>query len=250
MGYAQDMLRIQLENNSRNKDFGSFDVNNITATQLNKLRNDIYGGYKTTTTDTYGRTGRNTRGKTGTSSSLNSNYYQTHAGWRGVAGKLGISNINSENDVRQMYDFVSGYRPPAPAAAPAPAPAAPAPLMPQISAASQQYRAETAARETAIQNKINQFNATEAAATKAREIAEQTRKREFAKQEQARVRGAATAAANESRSNRAPSLQIQPASSTPKTAGTDAFRIRKRRGSDQKQLTSSLNIGQSNTLNI
>jgi hypothetical protein len=112
----------QLANNSRNKDFGSFDVNNITATQMNKLRNDIYGGYKTTTSDTYGRTGKDSYGRTGTKSSLDSNYYKTHAGWSGVAGKLGISNINSENDVRQMYDFVNGYTPPAPAAAPAPAP--------------------------------------------------------------------------------------------------------------------------------
>lgn len=62
--------------------------------------------------------------------------------------------------------------------------------------------------------------------------------------------GAATAAANQSRSGQAPNLQIQPASSTPLTAGTGAFRIRKRRGTEQQQLTSSLNIGQSNTLNI
>jgi len=68
-------------------------------------------------------------------------------------------------------------------------------------------------------------------------------------QEAARI-SAATSAANQSRSGQTANLQIQPASSTPKTAGTDAFRIRKRRGSDQKQLASSLNIGQSNTLNI
>ena len=68
-------------------------------------------------------------------------------------------------------------------------------------------------------------------------------------QEEARV-SPATSAANQSRSGQTANLQIQPASSTPKTAGTDAFRIRKRRRSDQKQLASSLNIGQSNTLNI
>jgi hypothetical protein len=124
MGYAQNVLENQLAINRRNNDFGSFDVNNINPTQMNKLRNDIYGGYKSTISDTYGRTGKNTYGVTGTKSSLNSNYYQTHAGWSSIGNKLGISNINSENDVRQMYDFVNGYRPPAPAAAAA-APAAP-----------------------------------------------------------------------------------------------------------------------------
>ena len=68
-------------------------------------------------------------------------------------------------------------------------------------------------------------------------------------QEKARI-SAATSAANQARQGQTANLQIQPASSTPTTAGTDAFRIRKRRRSDQKQLTSSLNIGQSNTLNI
>ena len=68
-------------------------------------------------------------------------------------------------------------------------------------------------------------------------------------QEEARV-SAATSAANQARQGQTSNLQIQPASSTSKTAGTGAFRIRKRQGSKQKQLASSLNIGQSNTLNI
>ena len=68
-------------------------------------------------------------------------------------------------------------------------------------------------------------------------------------QEEARI-SAATSAANQARQGGTPNLQIQPASSTPKTGGTDAFRIRKRQGSKQKQLASSLNIGKSNTLNI
>jgi len=68
-------------------------------------------------------------------------------------------------------------------------------------------------------------------------------------QEEARV-SAATSAANQARQGQTSNLQIQPASSTPQTAGTGAFRIRKRRGANQQQLASSLNIGQSNTLNI
>jgi hypothetical protein len=142
-----------------------------------------------------------------------------------------------------IYSYIPNQQAPAPAPAPAPAkapaPATPAPLMPTISEASKQYRADTQARETAIDKKIADFNASEAAAVKAREIAEQ-----------ARITGNRTAAANQARSNQAPNLQIQPASSTPTTAGTNAFRIRKRQGSKQKQLASSLNIGQSNTLNI
>ena len=68
-------------------------------------------------------------------------------------------------------------------------------------------------------------------------------------QEEARV-SAATSAANQARQGQTSNLQIQPASSTSKTAGTGAFRIRKKRGANQQQLASSLNIGQSNTLNI
>tara|TARA_R100001198_G_scaffold52579_1_gene29469 strand:- start:45 stop:701 length:657 start_codon:yes stop_codon:yes gene_type:complete len=68
-------------------------------------------------------------------------------------------------------------------------------------------------------------------------------------QEEARV-SAATSAANQARQGQTSNLQIQPASSTPQTAGTGAFRIRKRRSTKQQQLASSLNIGQSNTLNI
>ena len=227
MGYAQNILKTQLANNSRNKDFGGFNVNNITDTQMNQLRNDIYGGYKTTTKDTFGRTGKDSIGKTGTKSSLNSNYYKTHAGWSSIGAKLGITNINSENDVRQMYDFVNGYKPPA-AAASAPAAAAPAPLMPQISAASQQYRADTQALSDKIAKQQADFDASQAAAAKA----------------------GAIAAANQSRSGQTANLQIQPASSTPKTGGTQTFKKRKIASNRKQQLTSGINLGTSSLLNI
>ena len=107
---------------------------------------------------------------------------------------------------------------PAPAPAP-PAPAAPAPLMPQISAASQQYRAETQALSDKIAKQQADFNASQAAATKAREIAEQ-----------ARITGIRTAASNQARSGQAPNLQIQPASKTEAKGGTSLF---KKRSQDQ-----------------
>jgi hypothetical protein len=240
MSYAQNVINNQLASNRSNNDFGEFNVNDITAAQMDKLRNDVYGGFKTKDVARYEMRGAGSGRssvQTGYDSVFNKDYYREHAGWSSIGDKLGI-NINSQNDVRQLYDFVNGYKPPAAATAPA-APAAPAPLMPQISAASQQYRADTQALSDKIAKQQADFNASQAAATKAREIAEQ-----------ARITGIRTAAANQARSGQAPNLQIQPASSTPLTAGTGAFRIRKRRGTEQQQLASSLNIGQSNTLNI
>ena len=149
--------------------------------------------------------------------------------WRDKYAKTGMElSLDSNMHLQQIYDLMgsgNNLKPAAPAPA---APAASAPLMPQISAASQQYRADTQALSDKIAKQQADFDASQAAAAQSKAIA----------------------AANQSRSFQAPNLQIQPASSTPKTAGTDIFRIRKRRGSDQKQLTSSLNIGQSNTLNI
>ena len=231
MGYAQNVLKQQLANNSRNKDFGQFNVDDITATQMNKLRNDVYGGYKAKLSGSPryemkgAGSGRRSVQTGYHAPGTNFDYYKSHAGWSAIGAKLGISNINSQNDVRQLYDFVNGYKPPAAAA---PAAAAPDTLMPQISEASQQYMADARAILDEATKVRDEFNAAQAARSKSQAIA----------------------AANQSRSGQTANLQIQPASSTPKTAGTDAFRIRKRRGSDQKQLASSLNIGQSNTLNI
>jgi len=128
----------------------------------------------------------------------------------------------------------------APAAAPAPAPAAPpAPLMPQISEASKKYRAETDARIATLDKKMADFNASEAAATKAREIAEQTRVRNFAIQ-----------TANQSRSGQTANLQIQPASSTPKTAGTQPFKRRRDQFKITKPAYSGLSVSQSGMVNV
>lgn len=240
MGYAQDQLKKQLAINRRNKDFGSFDANNITDTQLNKLRNDVYGGYKTRATPKYETRGAGRDGmrkvQTGYDQTFDADYYKSHPGWSKIGDKLGI-NINSQNDVRQLYDSVSGYQPPAAAASPAPD--APAPLMPTISDESKKYRAETEALLSQIDKKLTDFNATEAAATKAKEIAEQTRVRNFAIQ-----------SANQARSNQTANLQIQPASSTPKTAGTQAFKKRRIASNRKQQLTSGINLGTSSLLNI
>lgn len=233
-----------------NENFDNFDVNNINASQMQALRTDVYGGFKKMLSGSAryewrGAGSGRARRQTGYHApGTNFGYYNSHAGWSAVRNKLGIDEVKNTSEISRMYDFVNGYKPPA-AVAPA-APAAPAPLMPTISDASKKYRAETEEKLAAIDKKITDFDVSKAAADKAKEIAEQTRLRS----EQARITGIQTAAANQGRSDQAPNLQIQPASSTPKTAGTNAFRIRKRRGSNQNQLASSLNIGQSNTLNI
>jgi hypothetical protein len=52
--------------------------------------------------------------------------------WAKIAKEIGLKKVDSENDLRQMYDYVLGYKPPAPAA-PAPKPVAkstPAPTTP------------------------------------------------------------------------------------------------------------------------
>lgn len=223
----------------------------FTPEEMNQLRTQMYGGFVKKSVPRYEMRGAGSgRARRQTGYNQVTNYDAYNVGLLGRArDAAGIKNVNKDDEIRRIYDYIAGYQPPAQAAAAA-APAAPAPLMPQISAASKQYRAETQALSDKIAKQQADFDVSQAAAAKAREIAEQARVRSREIAEQKRITGIRTAAANESRSGQAPNLQIQPASSTPKTAGTDAFRIRKRRGSDQKQLTSSLNIGQSNTLNI
>ncbi len=126
MSRTNDILNQRLADRRMNSDFGAFNPDAITATQMNKLRNDVYGGYKTKDVPKYAMRGagsgrRNVQ--TGYQSVFNGDYYKNHAGWSAIGGKLGISNINSENDARQLYDFVNRYQPPAAqAAAYAPSP--------------------------------------------------------------------------------------------------------------------------------
>jgi len=201
----------------------------FTPEEMNQLRTRMYGGFVKKSVPRFEMRGAGSgRAKRQTGYDQVINYDAYNYGLLGRArDAAGIKKVNKPDEIRRIYDFIGGYQPPAQAAAAA-APAAPAPLMPQISAASKQYRAETQALSDKIAKQQADFDASQAAAAQSKAIA----------------------AANQSRSGQTANLQIQPASSTPKTAGTDAFRIRKRRGSDQKQLASSLNIGQSNTLNI
>ena len=59
-----------------------------------------------------------------------------------------------------------------------------------------------------------------------------------------------TAQANQARAGRQANLQIQPAGQTPRTAGTQRFKMRGIMPTAKKALASGLNIGQSNSLNL
>ena len=68
-------------------------------------------------------------------------------------------------------------------------------------------------------------------------------------QEEARI-ALTTAQANQARAGRQANLQIQPAGQTPRTAGTQRFKMRGIMPTAKKALASGLNIGQSNSLNL
>ena len=94
----------------------------LNDSQLRNLKNDIYGGYNTKTVKgKYRRTGKSSYGYGPSTQEVNYDYYRS-GDWQAVANQIGIRNINSKNDISQMFDYVNGYRPPAPAPAPAPAP--------------------------------------------------------------------------------------------------------------------------------
>lgn len=107
--------------------WGAFNPNNLKGKYLDSLRNDVYSGFATKSVERWesrgagsGRANRHV----GYDQVFNPDYYKEHTGWRGIGDKLGI-NINSKNDVRQLFDYVNGYKPPAkkvatPAAPPTP----------------------------------------------------------------------------------------------------------------------------------
>lgn len=116
---------------------------NLSKEEIGILRNRVYQGYKSfepvtikRKSDWGGDTIEQRPGiNYGWYSTENPGYFNLESTWGStmkpgketelwgkVAKELGISKIDSENDLRQMYDYILGYNPPAPAA-PAPAPA-------------------------------------------------------------------------------------------------------------------------------
>ena len=94
--------------------------------ELNQLRTQMYSGFVTKSIPRYelrgaGRDGLRRR-QTGYRQVTNFNAYNS-----GLLGRardaVGIKNVNSTDEIRRIYDFIGGYKPPAPAA-PAAAPSA------------------------------------------------------------------------------------------------------------------------------
>ena len=169
-------------------------------------------------------------------------YGEYREGYQRVISGYGSRKTKSGTIKEPIYAYIpiqqEEQQQAAPAPAPAPQPAA-APLMPTISDASKKYRAETEALLSQVTKARDEFNAQEAAAIKAREIAEQTRVRNFA-----------TQTANQARSGQAPNLQIQPASSTPTTAGTQPFKRRRDQFKIKPPTYSGLSISKSGMVNV
>lgn len=148
--------------------WGAFNPNNLKGEYLDNLRNDIYAGFRTKTQTMPDR--RWGRGQGNTKQVFDASYYRDHQGWGAIGEKLGLKKINSENDVRQMFDYVNNYKPPAPKAAPAPPKAAAIQRSPlKTSSVYKQpaqvsnYNAANDARATKYQNDINALKASNAA---------------------------------------------------------------------------------------
>lgn len=144
--------------------WGAFNPNNLGGKTLDSLRNDIYAGFRTKSVSVRGQRTKYGYGPSSTKQVFNANYYKDHPGWGSIGDKLGI-NINSQNDVRQLFDYVNGYKPPAPAKAKAaPAPYAATTNPSNTTAAGQQYQSQIANLVASLKVQQQQKTAPQAAA--------------------------------------------------------------------------------------
>ena len=156
-----------------------------------------------------------------------------------AAIQLGITNVNKPEEVERILSEIR---------------TGPATRLAQQQQAYQQQLQDTANQtqadiakqlqivqndKTAVSKMMNEYS---------KQLADEADRKKKAN-EAARI-AAATSAANQSRSGQTASLQIQPASSTPKTAGTQTFKKRSIASNRKQQLTSGINLGTSSLLNI
>ena len=118
--------------------------------EMNQLRTQMYSGFVKKSVPRYEMRGAGSgraRRQTGYSQVTNFDAYNS-----GLLGRArdaaGIRNVNSDNEIRRIYDYIAGYKPPAPAApaAPAPVQATPAPSTP-----TNQYQSQVASLTASIQ---------------------------------------------------------------------------------------------------
>ena len=197
--------------------------------QMNQLRTQMYRGFITKSVPRYemrgaGRDGRAKR-QTGYSQVTNYDAYNTGL-FRKVRNELGIKNVNKDSEIRRIYDYISGYQQPAKKAEQA-APVQQAATPVQPSQESQDFRKQSQAlldqaRAQREKFALDQANAAQAAAAqRARDEAARVQREKIATQT------AAARSGNERIAARSANLQIQPASTTPQTAGTQPFKRRK-----------------------
>jgi hypothetical protein len=197
--------------------------------EMNQLRTIAYGGFVKKSVPRYvkagaGKDARGGRRQAGYSQVTNYDAY--NSGLLGRAARAsGIKNVNRDDEIRRIYDFILGYQAPSKQAAPAaPTPAALTPV--KISQASLDFRKESQAllnQANAARAKfaVDQQNAAKAAAAqRARDEAARIEREKIAAQTSAARSG------NERIAARSANLQIQPASTTPQTAGTQPFKRR------------------------
>lgn len=144
--------------------WSGIDANNLSNKHRDMLMNDVYGGYKTTSKKRYesrgAGSGRSNR-HVGYQEVFNPDYYNG-GGWEAIKGAVGIRNVNSKDEVRRLYDYVQGYKPPAPAAAtPTAAPVAKAPSISfnqEVAKINSQYQAENKRLTDLISSQTQAYN--------------------------------------------------------------------------------------------
>ena len=142
--------------------WGAFNPNNLNGKYLDSLRNDIYSGFRQKTVSVRGDRTKWGYGPSQSKQVFDANYYRDHPGWGAIGDKIGLNNINSQNDVRQLFDYVNGYKPPA-KAAPTPTASAPA-AAPSISfnqevaQINSQYQAENKRLTDLISSQNKAYN--------------------------------------------------------------------------------------------
>jgi len=131
--------------------------------EMDQLRTQMYSGFVKKSVPRYEMRGAGSgraRRQTGYSQVTNFDAYNS-----GLLGRArdaaGIRNVNSDNEIRRIYDYIAGYKPPAPAApaAPAPVQATPAPSTP-----TNQYQSQVASLTASIQRQQQENARAQAAA--------------------------------------------------------------------------------------